>query len=68
MPLTGGLARIDDELHRACDGDSWHGPPLREVQKGVTAAMAAAPAFTSRPELSARNGASKSRGSSGTRL
>ena len=42
MPLTGELARIDDELRRAYDGDCWHGPPLREVLKGVTAARAAA--------------------------
>jgi hypothetical protein len=42
MPLTGELARIDDELRRAYDGDCWHGPPLREVLKGVTAEAAAA--------------------------
>jgi hypothetical protein len=42
MPLTNELARIDDELRRAYDGDCWHGPPLREVLSGVTAAMAAA--------------------------
>jgi hypothetical protein len=42
MPLTGELARIDDELRRAYDGDCWHGPPLREVLSGVTAATAAA--------------------------
>src|ERR1700722_9518666 len=42
MPLTGELARIDDELRRAYDGDCWHGPPLREILKGVTAATAAA--------------------------
>jgi DinB superfamily len=42
MPLTGELARIDDELRRAYDGDCWHGPPLREVLTGVTAATAAA--------------------------
>jgi hypothetical protein len=41
MPLTGELARIDDELRRAYDGDCWHGPPLREILKGVTAPMAA---------------------------
>jgi hypothetical protein len=40
MPLTGELARIDDELRRAYDGDCWHGPPLREVLKGVTATQA----------------------------
>ena len=42
MPLTGELARIDDELRRAYDGDCWHGPPLREVLKGVSAKAAAA--------------------------
>jgi hypothetical protein len=42
MLLTGELARIDDELRRAYDGDCWHGPPLREVLAGVTAATAAA--------------------------
>ena len=42
MPLSGELARIDDELRRAYDGDCWHGPPLRQVLKGVTAAQAAA--------------------------
>jgi hypothetical protein len=42
MPPTGELARIDDELRRAYDGECWHGPPLREVLKGVTAAQAAA--------------------------
>jgi hypothetical protein len=33
MALTGELARIDDELRGAYDGDCWHGPPLREVLK-----------------------------------
>jgi hypothetical protein len=47
MPLTGELARIDDELRRAYDGDCWHGPPLRAVLDGVTARTAAA----RRPEL-----------------
>jgi hypothetical protein len=42
MPLTGELARIDDELRRAYDGDCWHGPPLRAVLQGVTAKVAAA--------------------------
>ncbi|VTT98852.1 Smu13B OS=uncultured organism PE=4 SV=1: DinB_2 [Gemmataceae bacterium] len=41
MPRTGELARIEDELRRAYDGDAWHGPPLREVLEGVTAADAA---------------------------
>jgi uncharacterized damage-inducible protein DinB len=40
--LTGELARIADELRRAYDGDCWHGPPLREVLKGVSAVSAAA--------------------------
>src|SRR5262249_15542045 len=31
----------DDELHRAYDGNCWHGPPLREVLQGVTAEAAA---------------------------
>jgi hypothetical protein len=42
MPLTGELARIDDELRRAYDGGCWHGPPLRAVLQGVTAPTAAA--------------------------
>jgi hypothetical protein len=42
MALTGELARIDDELRRAYDGDCWHGPPLCEVLKGLTAASARA--------------------------
>ena len=40
MPLTGELARIDDELRRAYDGECWHGPPLREVLKRLTATTA----------------------------
>jgi hypothetical protein len=36
--MTGELARIDDELRRAYDGHRWHGPPLRAVLAGVTAA------------------------------
>lgn len=40
--MTGELARIDDELRRAYDGDCWHGPPLREVLKDITAKTAAA--------------------------
>jgi hypothetical protein len=47
MPLTGEPARIDDELRRAYDGDCWHGPPLREILNGVTAATAA----TRHPQL-----------------
>jgi hypothetical protein len=41
MPLMGGIARIDDELRRAYDGDCWPWPPLRKVLRGVTAATAA---------------------------
>jgi len=47
MALPGELARIADELRRAYDGDCWHGPPLREALKGVTATKARA----LRPEL-----------------
>ena len=36
------IATILDELNRAYNGDCWHGPPLREVLSGVTAAQAAA--------------------------
>ena len=35
------LARIDDELYRAYEGDCWHGPPLVGVLDGVTAEVAA---------------------------
>lgn len=42
MLLTGELARVDDELRRAYDGECWHGPPLRDVLSGVAAATAAA--------------------------
>src|SRR6516162_8813019 len=41
MPPISGTAQIDDELHRAYDGDCWHGPPLREILQGVTAEVAA---------------------------
>jgi hypothetical protein len=36
------IAQIDDELHRAYDGECWHGPPLRSVLTGITAEAAAA--------------------------
>jgi hypothetical protein len=39
--MTPEAARIDDELHRAYDGDCWHGPPLQAVLAGVTADLAA---------------------------
>src|SRR5262245_59992520 len=42
MPLTGGPARIEDELRRAYDGDCWRGPPLRAALKGATARATAA--------------------------
>lgn len=39
--MTTEAARIDDELHRAYDGEAWHGPSFREVLTGVTADVAA---------------------------
>jgi uncharacterized damage-inducible protein DinB len=36
------IARIADQLRRAHQGDAWHGPALREVLDGLTAARAAA--------------------------
>jgi uncharacterized damage-inducible protein DinB len=33
--------RIADQLRRAYEGDAWHGPALREILSGVTAAVAA---------------------------
>jgi uncharacterized damage-inducible protein DinB len=35
-------ARIADQLHRAVEGDAWHGPALKEVLKDVSAKTAAA--------------------------
>src|SRR5438270_4731017 len=32
--------RIADQLHRAFEGDAWHGPCLRELLSGVTAKQA----------------------------
>jgi hypothetical protein len=34
--------RIADQLRRAFNGDAWHGPSVREVLEGVTAAGASA--------------------------
>jgi uncharacterized damage-inducible protein DinB len=34
--------RIADQLHRAFNGDAWHGNSLLEILNGVTAAQAAA--------------------------
>jgi hypothetical protein len=42
MALSPESIRIADELARAFDGDSWHGSPLLEVLKDVTAPQAAA--------------------------
>jgi hypothetical protein len=41
MGLTAELARVDDELHRAYEGDCWHGPPLLRILDGITADVAA---------------------------
>ncbi|MFO0811236.1 MAG: DinB family protein [Gemmataceae bacterium] len=42
MSQSAEIARIQDELHRAYDGDCWHGPPLKAVLAGITAQVAAA--------------------------
>lgn len=34
-------ARLIDQLRRAHDGDPWHGSPVKEILKGVTAEQAA---------------------------
>ena len=36
------IERILDQLQRAYEGNAWHGPAVREVLAGVTAAQAAA--------------------------
>lgn len=36
------LDRITDQMKRAHEGGAWHGPSVREVLKGVSAARAAA--------------------------
>jgi len=36
------IARIVDELQREHSGEPWHGSPLRQILKGVSAAQAAA--------------------------
>ncbi len=33
---------IADQLRRAWEGEAWHGPPLKEILAGITAAQAAA--------------------------
>ena len=35
------LERLEEQLQRSFDGESWHGPSLREVLDGVTAEEAA---------------------------
>ena len=42
MLLTTDTARIEDKPRRAYYGDGWHGPPLREILRGVTSATAVA--------------------------
>src|SRR5262245_15247345 len=36
------IERIHDQIKRAYNGDAWHGPSLRQVLSGVTAAQASA--------------------------
>jgi uncharacterized damage-inducible protein DinB len=36
------IERLADQLHREHEGDPWHGSPLRDILRGVTAADAAA--------------------------
>ena len=36
------LQRIEDQLHRAFEGEAWHGPSVREALKDVSPDMAAA--------------------------
>ena len=36
------IDRLVDQLQREHEGDPWHGSPLREILKGITAAQAAA--------------------------
>jgi hypothetical protein len=33
--------RIADQLRRACEGEAWHGQPLKEILAGITAEQAA---------------------------
>jgi hypothetical protein len=39
--MTNEITRIDDELHRAYNGDPWHGPSFRAIVADVTAETAA---------------------------
>jgi uncharacterized damage-inducible protein DinB len=36
------MAAVIDDLQRSVDGESWHGPAIRDILEGVTAADAAA--------------------------
>jgi DinB superfamily len=38
--MTKETVRIADQMRRAIGGEAWHGPPLREILSGVTAAQA----------------------------
>lgn len=40
--MANEVTRIEDQLKRAFEGDAWHGPPLMEALRGVTADRAAA--------------------------
>lgn len=35
------ISRILDQFRRAYDGDAWHGTPLRQILRGITARQAA---------------------------
>jgi uncharacterized damage-inducible protein DinB len=36
------IQRILDQLERACEGNAWHGPSVRELLKGISTRQAAA--------------------------
>lgn len=38
--MTPELNEFLDDLHRAYEGDAWHGPPLREILEGITPQVA----------------------------
>jgi uncharacterized damage-inducible protein DinB len=40
------IARIEDQLKRAFEGEAWHGPSIRELLTNVTAEMAATKPLT----------------------
>ena len=39
LPMS-EIARILDQMHRAWDGDSWHGPPLHQLVADLSASTA----------------------------